>query len=262
MQTQTRLAHGQPYAFFALACALTWTLAAPADLAWIAREAPSPLAIAGAGLSAFGPLIAALVFAARNTHLRSVFGRWRTHIGWVALALLVPIVLRTLAVALYAAFGGEPSQWFYPPRGPEAIAALVVFPLGEEFGWRGYAYPNLAQRHGRVAGSLLVGLMWGVWHLGYSITPEAGAFDPFGFAIGMIELPLYSLILTPIFERADRSMAVAIAFHAAAHIDHIELAPRSELGLHVLHLVVVAAAAVFAARWLQQRAGRPVTKSS
>jgi hypothetical protein len=45
-------------------------------------------------------------------------------------------------------------------------------------------------------------------------------------------------------------MAVAIAFHAGAHLDHIELAPSSELGLHVLHVLVLAVLAAVAARSL------------
>ena len=52
----------------------------------------------------------------------------------------------------------------------------------------------------------------------------------------MTELPLYALLIAWVFERANRSMAVAIAFHAGAHLDHIERAPRTDLRLHLLHL--------------------------
>ena len=69
------------------------------------------------------------------------------------------------------------------------------------------------------------------------------------FVLTLVELPLYALIIGWVFERANRSMAVAIALHAGAHIDHIEWAPRtgSDLGLHVLHIVVLAAVAAAAA---------------
>lgn len=72
----------------------------------------------------------------------------------------------------------------------------------------------------------------------------------------MAELPLYSLLVTWVFERANRSMAVAIAFHAGAHLDHLELAPKSELGLHALHLVLVGAIALVAARSLSRNDAR------
>ena len=242
------------YIYFGLACAITWLLALPAALAWIRHQAPSAGAVASAGLSAFGPLLAALAVAGPQRRLREVFGRWRTPPAWIALALLAAPFLHALATSLFATVGGRPSEWFHPPVTPESLAALVVFPLGEEFGWRGFAHPRLVARFGAVRGSLILGVVWGLWHLVYAVTPQAGAFDPFVFGMTMIELPLYSLIIAWLFERAGRSMAVAIAFHLGAHVDHIERAPRAELGLHAAHLLILVAAAFLAARALARRA--------
>ncbi|MGZ3476202.1 MAG: hypothetical protein ACXWUG_19780, partial [Polyangiales bacterium] len=75
----------------------------------------------------------------------------------------------------------------------------------------------------------------------------------------MVELPLYSLLVAWVFERANRSMAVAIAFHAGGHLDHIEHASRADLRLHALHLAVLAVAAVLAARSLAGGDVRGVT---
>ena len=55
------------------------------------------------------------------------------------------------------------------------------------------------------------------------------------------------------FERAYRSMAVAIALHAGSHVDHIEWAPRTDLRLHALHILVLAAVAALAAVRLSRR---------
>jgi membrane protease YdiL (CAAX protease family) len=234
--------------FFALACTVTWVFATPAAVAWMHHEAPTPGAVACAGLSALGPTLAAFVLAARGRQLGAVFGQWRTHPAWIALALLSPAAIHLVAAGLCVATGGHPPQWFYPPAAPEQWAALVVFPLGEEFGWRGFAHPRMVERHGLVKGSLLLGTVWGLWHLAYSITPLTGGFDLFVFALGMVELPLYSLLIAWVFERSGRSMAVAIAFHAGAHLDHIQRAPREYLALHALHLAVVAVLALLAAR--------------
>ena len=242
--------------FFVLACAITWTMASGAALAWMHHQPPSPLAVAGAGLSAFGPLLAALVVAGRQRQLRQVFGRWRTRPAWVLLALLAAPLIHLIATALFVAIGGHPDRWFHPPNSPEALAALVVFPLGEEFGWRGFAHPRMVSRYGVVRGALGVGVVWGLWHLVYTITPAAGGFDPLELAMIMTELPLYALLIAWVFERADRSMAVAIAFHAGAHLDHIERAPRADLRLHLLHLAVLAAVAGAAAWSLARRAAR------
>ncbi len=255
-------ATGSTGPFFALSCAVTWVFATPAALAWMRHEAPSPGAVACAGMSAVGPTLAAFVMAAsaakgaKRRELGAVFGRWRTRLAWIALALFAPAAVHLAATSLYVALGARPAQWFYPPAAPEQWAALVVFPLGEEFGWRGFAHPRMVARHGLVKGSLLLGTGWGLWHLMYSITPQTGGFDVFQFALGMAELPLYSLVIAWAFERSGRSMAVAIAFHAGAHLDHIEHAPRAYLGLHALHLMVVAVVAALAARSMAKRRAR------
>jgi uncharacterized protein len=249
--------------FFALAWAWTWLLAAPAARAWMQHRAPPPYAIACAGLSAFGPLLAALAVAGPRRQLREVFGRWRTNPAWIVMALCAPAAVHALATALYVAIGGHPAQWFHPPITSEQVAALVVFPIGEEFGWRGLAQPRMARRHGLVKGSLIVGLAWGLWHLMYSITPQAGGFDPLEFGLIMVELPLYSLLIAWVFERSNCSMAVAIAFHAGAHLDHIERASRADLRLHALHIAVLGVIAIFAARSLaKQDAGRVAASSA
>jgi membrane protease YdiL (CAAX protease family) len=242
-------------AFFALACLTTWLLALPTALAWMQHRTPAPYAIAGAGLSAFGPLLAALAVAGPRREFRQVFGRWRTNPGWILLALAGAPIIHLLATALFAAIGGHPTRWFYPPNTPELLAALVVFPIGEEFGWRGFAHPRLVARFGPVRGCLILGALWGVWHLGYSITPAGGRFDLLGFGITVTELPFYSVLLGWVFERADRSMAVAIAAHAGAHLDKIDRAPRTDLRLQVVHLFVVAGIAVLAAGSLSRRRG-------
>ena len=43
------------------------------------------------------------------------------------------------------------------------VVPEIMFSLGEEFGWRGFAYPRMAQRHGPVIGSLLLGCVWAIW---------------------------------------------------------------------------------------------------
>jgi membrane protease YdiL (CAAX protease family) len=233
---------------------ITWACFVPLGRAWMRHETPEPYAINLAGLSAFGPLLAALFVAGRQGKLRDVFARWRANPGWILFALAAPAALHLVTTAIAVATGAHPDSWLHPPSTPEQLAALVVFPIGEEFGWRGFAHPRMVGRYGMVKGSLLLGLAWGLWHLAYCVTP-AGAFDPNLFVFQMLELPLFSVLIAWAFERANRSMAVAIAFHAGAHLDHFEQAAAADLRLSGLLIVVVACAAVFAARDLRRRHG-------
>src|SRR5579863_4386205 len=94
-------------AFFVVACAWTWLLAVPAALAWMHHAAPSPAAMSCAGLSAFGPLLAALVMAAPRRQLGAVFGRWKTNPLWIVAALFTPMAIHLVA-GVVATIAGSP----------------------------------------------------------------------------------------------------------------------------------------------------------
>jgi len=244
------------YVFFALACAITWLLDFPLAHAWATHATPAPYALTLTGLGAFGPALAALILAARRRDLRGTFGRWRTHPGWIALGLLLPLAVHLPATLVEVALGGHPAHWFYPPVQAEHVAALVVFSFGEELGWRGFAYPRLAARHGAVVGSLILGAVWGLWHLGMLFTPEAGPPAPLTVALFMADLALWSVVMAYFFERGGRSLAVAVAMHAGAHIDNVTRAPATEVRLRILRFVALAIVAALAARALEARRRR------
>ena len=152
------------------------------------------------------------------------------------------------ATAIEVALGGQPAHWFYPPTRPEHFAALVMFPLGEEFGWRGFAYPRLEKVHGPVVGSLLLGAVWGLWHLGMMFAPDPlRALPPVTILIYVVELALWSLPMAWMFERGNRSIAVAIAVHAGEHLDNVSRAPETEVRLRILRMAVLAVVAGAAA---------------
>lgn len=93
--------------------------------------------------------------------------------------------LRT-AVA-YAAMGGL-SNFFDIFKTADAWVLLGILPLnfllgyiaffGEEYGWRYYLQPILQKKFGLKKGVLILGVVWGLWHLPldffYYVTPEYG----------------------------------------------------------------------------------------
>ena len=236
--------------FCVLACLLTWALSTPAMLHFLERTPLTPAAVAGAGLSAFGPLVAALLVAATQGRIRSIFTPFRAPLHWIVLGLFAPMLSHLAATALFVGLGGPPAQWFHPPVTPEHVAALVVFSIGEEFGWRGFLQPRLAHRYGPVLGSLLVGVVWALWHLTYCVTPEAASFSLSAFLLGLLKLPLWSVIIAWMRERARVGLAVALAFHAGAHLDNLQRALPIDWRLHGLHIALLAILSALAARSL------------
>ena len=171
------------------------------------------------------------------------------HPGWVLLALFTPMLLHLPATLLDVALGGAPAQWVYLPSAPEHVAALVMFSVGEEIGWRGYAHPRLVKLHGKIVGPLLLGLVWAVWHALMLVLPD-GRFDVLTAVTLLVELPLYSILFGWLLERSGGGLLVAIALHAGAHLDNATHTPEHEIRIRIFRAIVVAVAAALAARSL------------
>jgi uncharacterized protein len=249
--------------FFSLACGITWLLDLPLALAWATGATPPSYAMPMVGFGALGPSLAAFIVAAPRSELRDVFGRWRTSPGWILAGLVLPMAVQLPATLIEVALGGHPAHWLYPPLRAEHVAALVMFPLGEEFGWRGFAYPRLERTHGPVVGSLILGAVWGLWHIGMMFAPDPlRALPPATILVTIVELALWSLPMAWMFERGNRSMAVAIAVHAGAHLDNVSRAPETEVRLRILRMAVLALVAAAAAWSLnaRRRAGAQIVQ--
>ena len=102
-----------------------------------------------------------------------------------------------------------------------------MFPLGEEIGWRGFAYPRLAARLGPVKGSLVLGVVWGIWHLGMMFTPGALP-DPTLVALFSLELALWSVVIAWLYERGGRGLLVAFAICTPAPTSTTRRAPPAD----------------------------------
>ena len=103
----------------------------------------------------------------------------------------------------------------------------MLFAMGEETGWRGFLYPQLTARFGKIKGYIIGGIIWGCWHwpviwlIGY----EYGT-DYIGFPIvGMLEFCVITvaigIICAWLYERSECIWIPAIfhgAFNAAATV--------------------------------------------
>jgi len=210
--------------FFALAFAWSWTcwwLAPALQVDWPA--AATALALTGG----FGPSLAAVVVVAHGggrADLRRWLTRclqWRIGWRWGLLAFVFPVAFMGLAAATQLALGGTlpPS----PAAGHVGLAAanfLLVFlvggPLGEEFGWRGYALPALQLRCGWRVASLLLGVVWAVWHLPLFYSDgTVQSHLPIGlFALSAIAS---SVLFAWLFNRSQGSVVPVLVLHTAVN---------------------------------------------
>jgi membrane protease YdiL (CAAX protease family) len=183
-----------------------------------------------------GPSIAALMLAtilgrADLRHLLAGFSLSRLTAPWTVVALALPLAMMAVAIVGSAAAFGTPSRGLTLSLAGVVLAEFVrvLFlggPMGEELGWRGFALPRMQQQTNALNASILLGLVWGLWHLplyfvsgtGQSELLGAGASPAFaiggflGWTIGL------SVLFTWLFNQTGGSLIVVILFHAAVNV--------------------------------------------
>jgi uncharacterized protein len=164
---------------------------------------------------------------------------WRVSPRYYLYALGLPIVLLAIVNVELALLGESLDLAALPGRLPGYAATLVfVAFLGggfEEPGWRGFALPRLQRRHSPLVATLLLGLLWGLWH-----TPLYG---PLGFVLPLVLAFYY----TWLYNRTG-SVLLCILLHASftPALDKLFLAPDSTTVDLVILGTIAAGAGVLA----------------
>jgi membrane protease YdiL (CAAX protease family) len=224
----------QLVAFFGLTFAISWAI-------WLGLVVGS-LGIrttAGAILNLVaraGPSIAALVLATamgwgQLRELLAGFSLSRLSVRWSLVALVLPLAMMAVAIAGSVAVFGTPSPALSLSAGGVLLVEFVrvLFlggPLEEELGWRGFALPRLQQHRKALDASVLLGLVWGLWHIPLYFVAGTGQFETLSggtspaFAIGgFVGWTIgIAVLFTWLFNQTGGSLIVVILFHAAVNL--------------------------------------------
>jgi membrane protease YdiL (CAAX protease family) len=94
------------------------------------------------------------------------------------------------------------------------LPLLILGPLSEEIGWRGYALGRLQTRWNALTSSLIVGFVWGLWHLPLFMMVGTSQHE-FGFPfIGfLIKMMASSILYTWLYNNTQQSLSLAILLH-------------------------------------------------
>lgn len=214
--------------FFGLTLALTWAVWAVSGALVFHGPAPASGGPSLAGalflLGVFVPGIVALGLTARSSGRAGVWallqqiGRWRVGVRWylfaagymVAIKLSVALVHR-VATGDWPRFGE--TRWVLM-----AVATLVSTwaQAGEELGWRGYALPRLAARIGLARGSILLGVIWAVWHVPLFLVPGGDTYGQ-SFPLYLIQVTAISVAMAWLYWRSGGSLLLVMLLHAAVN---------------------------------------------
>ncbi|WGH78573.1 CPBP family intramembrane metalloprotease [Jannaschia ovalis] len=160
--------------FLALTFGITWGITG----AYIFLPGPTTALFGPIGpthplffIATWAPALAAVLLVARRCgrlglgRFLSRLLRWRAPAGWTVFVLLgLPLVF-----VLGSLLKGGPLLAPRPPEGVGGMIALlgIMLLLGpvEELGWRGVLQPLLQRRLAPLASGLVIGTIWGLWHL-------------------------------------------------------------------------------------------------
>ncbi|NJD17715.1 MAG: CPBP family intramembrane metalloprotease, partial [Gemmatimonadetes bacterium] len=164
--------------------------------------------------------------------------RWRVGGRWYAAAILMAPLAALATLALLS--------WATTPMVPGILtahdkAALLVtgvstgllVPVFEELGWTGFATPRLLERHGVVAAGILMGLLWGAWHLPLFAGSggAAGEVPPALFLGAMLFswLVPYRVLMVWVYDRT-RSVLLGMVMHVPIVVSQYVLNPEGISG--------------------------------
>ena len=174
-------------------------------------------------VAAFGPSIAGFVMAASTdgwAGVRDLLARVVP--SWSAVPWYVAVLIGFPALNLVAARLLDPDFFARLPAWPRLLSLLPLTlvtdtgPLGEEFGWRGFALPRLLQRWRPLAAALILGVIWWAWHLPtfFIATLSQSHLSIPVFLINSLAL---SVIMTWLYQRTRGDLLLMILVHVAAN---------------------------------------------
>ena len=143
--------------------------------------------------------------------------RWRVHPVWYIAAVTLTGMLSFIAIGIHLLIGGAHQVGellTLKNLVPSLLFQIFFFWLTEETAWRGFALPRLQAKYSAMNASLILGVLWGLWHIPLLFIP--GSFQstvPFiGFVLSAIAT---SVLITWLFNHSRGSVLVAAVFHGA-----------------------------------------------
>lgn len=222
--------------FFVMAYAFTWIVWTPwvlgADGAGLLsiRIDPGAVGYLNAAAILAGPTVAGLIMTGvceGRAGIRRLLARlvlWRVGVRWYVVALVgVPLIM-LLGTMVYAgtlpalgALGGPSYLLSYVVS--FVLVTILGGPLFEEIGWRGFALARMQRSLGPLGASLVLGVLWALWHLPEFLVPSWAASSGGGGLSGIVLFTLtaitFTVVITWVFNNTRASILLAVLVHSS-----------------------------------------------
>jgi membrane protease YdiL (CAAX protease family) len=223
-----------PWKFFLLTFAYSWTIWIPSVLDGIGIDLPFDVtgySMVVVIIGAFAPMMAAITLVAREAGWKGVkafFGQvldFHFKPIYLLLALALPLLIHLIAHYLALALGLDVAKTLFPTdisvapivlAIPYFILMIIIGGGQEEFGWRGYAQEPLQEKIGVIPASLVIGLIWGFWHLPlwFMAGDLHSAYSFFAFVMMTTSI---SIVYAWLYNSSGKKLIVVMIFHAMSN---------------------------------------------
>ncbi len=228
--------------YFALAFAISWSIAIPLAIRAQSQPARPSVPFALHYLVSYGPMLSAILVTGLTRGRKGLCRLWGGVVQWRVqlidwLAAVSPLIVLIVTLPVWSVIQ---QQWpdltqlgdvpFLPNLGLSALPLwMITSGFGEEIGWRGYALPRLQQRYSALTATLLLSILWGLWHLPLFFymdqpsidTPLADLpqfsylYQPLMNAFWFLGLMAGAVVFTWLFNRSQGSILMVILFHGS-----------------------------------------------
>jgi membrane protease YdiL (CAAX protease family) len=206
--------------------------------------------------------------AGRRDYWKRIIDFKRIPFKWYPVIFLFVPALNSLAALLDRMTGGSGATWGESALNlltdPASIIFSILFasmiPFIEELGWRGYALNRLQEKRSALASSLILGVVWSVWHLpmffvrdSYQASLGIGTPSFWLFLFGIVPL---TFALTWIYNNTGRSTLAVILFHSMVNFtgELIALSERADtFSIYLWFVVAICLAAGWSLKALPRK---------
>ncbi|MCX6175684.1 MAG: type II CAAX endopeptidase family protein [Ignavibacteriales bacterium] len=230
--------------FFLLTFLFSWLMWLPSILITYNLITPSQTLITINNVlkwvAGIGPSLTAIILVIKfdgKVGLKKLFKRvWNIKLGYwyFPIILMLPIILVTAHLINTFFFNNS-----FPKTGlleepwwiPVLFVIFFIYQFSEELGWRGYALDRLQKKWNALYSSLLLGCIWGIWHLPMFLSSGFGQHDNhLPFIQFLITLVLLSVWITWFQNNTNNSLIPAFVIHAFINLsgDVLPLIEKNE----------------------------------
>lgn len=156
--------------------------------------------------------------------------------GFLAFIILLMPCVMLLATALSLLFGYSADQFFFAKnlsvmKGWSILGIflpLLLAPLIEELGWRGYGVDSLRAHYNLFTTSVIFGILWALWHLPLFFIKgfyqnqlwDLGTVYVLNFFVSTF---IVAFLMNWVYYHTDRSIPAIVLFHAIINLSSILL---------------------------------------